>query len=293
MAEILLHIGYRKAASTFIRAWFHFHPELKIQPLAAFDPAQPVDEGLRHLVFSEAFLLFKGYDKPRNIANLKAFQREQCAMLYSRFPGAHILLITREPEKTIHSEYSEYIKNGGFHTFDEMKHDPLAQEYFTGHYDFNFVIGLYRDTFGADRMTVLPMELLEDNPEQFVTHLEQRLGLTHFDFPYHKRNPSLTDAQLQAFRKISSLIWKCTWIFGKKGRKMVYYLYIRYLEKNSYSNRKLRLPIYLMTRRKSPAREERQIPPELLEKMKSNATILRTYPIYERYLDKYCDLADS
>lgn len=289
MTDVLLHIGYRKAASTFIRAWFHFHPELKIQPVNGFDASDDSDGSLRYFVFSEAFLLFKGNDRPRNIENLQNFQREKCAELKALFPDAKILLITRAPEKCIYSEYSEYIKNGGFNTFDQMKNDPLAQEYFIGHYNYNFVIDLYQNTFGAENMVILPMELLEDQPEQFVLHIEQKLGITHHDFPYHKRNPSRTPRQLWAFRKISLFVWKSTAIFGKK-RKVVFYLYMKYLEKESYSNKKLRIPIYLLSFFKKNEQEKMIIPADLLVKMKQNAEILKSCPLYENYLDRYCEV---
>ncbi len=288
MQHNLIHIGYRKAASTFLRDWFYFHPALKLHSVDAIAELAHPKDGVEYFVYSEAFLLFKGNDRPRNIENLQKFQREKCLELKEKLIGAKILLITRAPEQCVFSEYSEYIKNGGFNSFNEMKNDVLAQEYFIGYYNLNFVIELYEQTFGKENMIVLPMEMLEEDPHQFVVHLEKSLKIEHFDFPYHKRNPSRSAKQLWAFRTISLFVWSSTAIFGKY-RKGLYYLYVKYLEKESYKNKKLSIPISILSIFKSKPAEEMCVPETLLKQMKQNNTILKNHALFDKFSSKYFD----
>jgi hypothetical protein len=286
MQHNLIHIGYRKAASTFLRDWFYFHPALKLQSVDSIAELSHPTDGFQYFVYSEAFLLFKANDRPRNIENLQKFQREKCEELKQKLNGSKILLITRAPEQCVFSEYSEFIKNGGFKSYNEMKDDALAQEYFIGYYNINFVIELYEQAFGKENMIVLPMELLEEDPHQFVVQLEKSLKIEHFDFQYHKRNPSRSPKQLWAFRKISLFVWRCTAIFGKY-RKGLYYLYVKYLEKESYKNKKLSIPITILSVFKWKSVEEMHVPETLLKQMKQNNTILRNYPLFENFSNKY------
>lgn len=288
MQHNLIHIGYRKAASTFLRDWFYFHPALKLHSVDSIAKLSYPKEGLQYFVYSEAFLLFKGNDRPRNIENLQKFQREKCKELKQKLNGSKILLITRAPEQCVFSEYSEFIKNGGFKSFNEMKNDSLAQEYFIGYYNLNFIIELYEQAFGKENMIVLPMEILEEDPHQFLVLLEKYLKIEHFDFSYHKRNPSRSPKQLWAFRKISLFVWRCSAIFGKYS-KGLYYLYVKYLEKESYKNKKLSIPINILSVFKWKSVERMRVPETLLAEMKQNNTILKNYPLFENFSDKYFD----
>lgn len=285
MKNKLIHIGYRKAASTFLRDWFFFHPSLHLQPYSQ-EPDLAEVQSNDYLVFSEAFLLFRGNDRPRTIENLQQFQREKCRELKAKFPTAKILLIARSPEKSIVSEYSEYIKNGGMQTFDSMKNDPLHQAYFLGHYNYNFVIELYTNAFGKESVLVLPMELLQDRPTQFIKELETFLDVPHVEFAHHKRNSSRTPNQLWAFRMISLFVWRMTAVFGKK-RKGIYYVYMRYLEKESYTNKKLAIPIKLLLLFKWKKEPVFEVPRALLIELKNQAQCLQTFPYFDSYSNEY------
>ena len=290
MPGILLHIGYRKAGSTFIRDWFNFHPQLKtggINVNSEFCRYNYYENKPKYFVFSDAFLLFKGDTPPRTIKNLKKYQQDTCTLLKELFPAGKILLITRSPENCITSEYSEYVKNGGIKDFDELQTNPEAMEYFIGYYDYNFAINLYCNAFGKENVIVLPLELLEDTPDIFIKTIEHRLGLEHYDFSYNRRNPSLSANKLSALRKISSLVYQYTRIFGKKG-ELLYNRYVQYLGKESYNNNKFRLIISVMTLFKKQKKQKIKVPEELTNEMKSTASVLEEYPLFKKYLIKYC-----
>lgn len=290
MSNSLLHVGYRKAGSTFIRDWFYTHPELKMGGMninSEFCRYDYYEKRPKYFVFTDAFLLFKGNSPSRSIANLKKYQRDTCLFLKELFPLGKVLLITRSPETSIPSEYSEHIKNGGTLTFQELITNPEAIEYFIGYYDYNYSINLYNQTFGKENIIVLPMELLESSPDVFITTIEDRLGLLHHEFAYNKRNPSLPANKLAALRKISMLVKRVSKLFGEYGNNILG-SYISYLGKESYSNNKFPLLIGLVSLLSKQPTSNTIVPEDLVRKIKSNATVLKDYPEFQNYLAKYC-----
>ncbi len=291
MSGVLIHIGFRKAGSTFIRDWFNSHPQLKtggININAEFCRFESDNKWPEYFVLSGAFLLFKGDAPPRSIANLKKYQRETCVRLKELFPAAKILMITRSPETSITSEYSEYIKNGGTLTFNELTTNPEAIEYFIGYYDYNYTINLYCEAFGAENVIVLPFELLEDAPDFFIEKLEDQLGLERYNFPPHKRNPSIPYDKLMAFRRISIMIYKMAGMLGEKNKKYLTKKYTQYLERESYKNQKFSFVIKVISLFGKENTERIMPPAELINGIRKNADILKKFPLFEKYLIKYC-----
>lgn len=241
----------------------------------------------KYFVFSDAFLLFKGSAVKRTITNLKRYQSNTCAHLKQLFPSAKVLVITRSPETSIPSEYSEHIKNGGTLTFDELMSNAEAIEHFIGYYNYNFAINLYCNNFGKENVFVLPMEFLEEEPEQFIKTIEDKLGLSHHDFKYHKRNSSLPAYKLDALRKISRFVHSTTKLLGKKG-EIIFGMYIMYMGKESYKNNKFSFLISLLSLFSKKNSEKIIAPEKLVNDIKANASVLKGYPCFENYIHKYC-----
>jgi hypothetical protein len=62
---------------------------------------------------------------------------------------------------------------------------------------------------------------------------------------------------------------------------------VKYLEKESYKNKKLSIPITILSVFKWKSVEEMHVPETLLKQMKQNNTILRNYPLFENFSNKY------
>lgn len=294
MTDILLHIGYRKAATTYMKDWFYFHPELRFNfgTFGGFSNTSDIckfnaiDEKIKYLVLSDSFTQYYGDSPEKSKKNIRKFQTDTCLLLKKLFPAAKILIITRAAETAMLSEYSEYVKLGGVFNQEELIHKNETIEYFDGFLDYDFLINMYCNTFGKDNLIILPYELLNDDPGLFINTLEENLGLNHYDYTYQKRNPSLPDKKLWAFQKISRFVYQITGLFGTKGAN-TFKKYQKRLEKKSYENNKFVFLIFLITLFSKAPPHKKVITEEFLIQFKRNASFVNDYPLFDPYISKY------
>lgn len=103
--------------------------------------------------------------------------RDRCMIaerLHATFPDARVLLVIREQRNLIRSMYNQHIKSGGVeslrHYFAEPDH-VRKPSFSLQIYEFDRLVGFYRDLFGHDRVLVLPMEMLAKQPQDFVDRI--------------------------------------------------------------------------------------------------------------------------
>jgi len=208
----LIHIGYPKTGSTFLQHWFMANPQLAyaVGGLAGFrSVGHVVKEGatgrrqVRCRVTSE-----EGLAMPRShpwqppALDLSEAQAEVCAILAETFPDARILLVTRGFRSMILSVYAEWVRRGldlGIADFCARMAETTGGDLL----DYDHVVSLYRRAFGADRLLILPYELLRDDPAAFVRELEAWLGLDHFPPQPGRVNPAISSHELYWFPRIS------------------------------------------------------------------------------------------
>jgi hypothetical protein len=297
MAGVLIHIGYRKAASTFIKEWFSKHPQLyfsskkitgfsKTTDIFKFiDSNNPID--FKYFVLSENFTLYRGPKPEKTKKNIQEYQANSCNLLYSLFPNAKILIVTRAPESSILSEYNESIKNGGHCSFKELLSSPSAYTYFECISDYNFTIKLFYNTFGIHNVIVLPYELLKDNPDSFIDHLAQSLKIEPFSAISSRLNSSLSPNDTFWHLKISKAIYTLSKPFGKFGNKS-YHTYCNWLEKRDIHKKSFFILIKILTFLFGKKNKHIDIPEQLTEQLKISLEILNNIPEYQKYLDLYC-----
>lgn len=221
MAGHLLHIGYTKAASSFLQQWFMETPQLhyRHQTFFGFERCPHIYEAIHQQQLSEVkywvtsdedFAFWKG---PINIVGIqlqdypvKAYQREMAATLRSLIPEATVLMVTRGFAGIMRSAYSQYIRVGGILTFQQWlnAYKHLMQDF----WDYDFVYNIYTEAFGTEQVMVLPYELLADDPQQFVQHISRRLGLeAAVDLP-QVVNASLSAEKLAQYRGLSNKFYR-------------------------------------------------------------------------------------
>jgi hypothetical protein len=217
MTRHLLHIGYAKAASNFLRRWFAAHPQIafahggfggfaRISDAAA--PAALSSEPPRLRVSSSELLATPHADVAEQVRYGRdgdAFRSDQarvCASLAGLFPTAEVLIVTRGFGSMIFSSYSQYVRTGGADGLAEFARGAQAR----GAWHYDRLIGLYAGAFGADRVIALPWELLRDRPAAFVSRLEEKLGLDAGPVPQERPNPGLSHAELAAQLRLTRLL---------------------------------------------------------------------------------------
>lgn len=295
----LIHIGYAKAGSTFLRSWFAQHPQLAYVPggVAGFRDvysmvqasASPAPQPLYRVTSAEAFatpIVGFGQDSLDHEAiqrnSMPNAQTRACNLLAHLFPTAHILIVTRGFRSMMLSSYSQYLRTGGLASLAALaalagSSGAVKQ----APWNYDFVIRLYRDAFGDAKVIVLPYELLRDDPEAFLGEIAGRLGLADIGVPPGRLNPSLSPTELAWYPRIGRRIR--TLPLGGRGRRKAWQLYVRAVLMN-----RLRGPIALLQRARPVAlAHDAGLTSELIDGFRGFATGLRDEPVYRAYARDY------
>lgn len=305
MAQHLIHIGYPKAGSTFLQSWFERHPQLHYAPggLGGFHDvyslARPANRACKYYVTS-----FEGLSMPHETAGrlrldfglpkaaapdpVKTHQADACALLHDLYPRSQILIVTRGFKSMVMSAYSQSVRMGARRHLHEMceelsnRLDNESQHYF----DYDYLIGLYKDTFGSANVVVVPYELLRDDSKHFLRLIETRLGLQHLDFDPGPINPSLSPHELYWYPVISRLVADMALRFGNKAYNRIYGWYVGKTLEN-----RLR-PLITLLRVAAPKKKITEVDffDSVLSRCKGRATFASSDPLYASYRADYlCD----
>ena len=302
MAQHLIHVGYPKAGSTFLQAWFEQHPELRYAPggVGGFRDVYAMcrmpDTSYRYYVTSSEGLstphgstgglqLEGGGERGGLPERIKEAQADVCTLLRTLFPGSRVLLVTRGFRDVILSGYSQYVRSGGTQHLDGMIRDladRLADD--AGHYyDYDYLVGLYAAAFGAENVIVLPYELLRDDQPRFLAVLEERLGLSHREVQLGRVNASLSPEELYWYPVISRAVSAAASRLGGRRSARVYRWYVR----GTFESR-LR-PLVRLLERVKPGRRVsvKDFPENVLRYCEGKASRLRGDPLYAPYAAEY------
>lgn len=295
MASTLLHIGYIKSGSTYLQKWFSAHPAMYYQPhsIAGFYNADdlgfyaekptPIHECF--VLSSEDLSVWKSNGSITSITqppdyNPKAYQEKMCATLKAVYPQGKVLIVTRGYTSIIASFYAEYLNGGGVLKFHELQ--KAFGGFLVQMLDYSYVVSIYRQTFGADNVIVLPFELLRDKPAEFLSLIETRLGIKQkFSFSADKVNAAMDWQTLTAYRKVSKLLLNVSRILPQGAKQQVFQWYgkrlasVRPLPEMKFIARFISNDINL------------QGSDELLQTLKGKAELLRNEVLYQPYLKEY------
>ena len=293
MTPHLIHVGYPKTGSNYLRRWFAAHPEIAFAAggLAGFrdiyqlagDAALPGEVPLVRVTSSENLAVpgpgpAAGDQPPGH--DLVAAQERACALLQSLFADAHILIVTRGFRTATWSGFSQYVRAGGdperFALFEPHRSGPASR----GGWDYNQLIGLYRRAFGG-RVIVLPYELLRDDPDRFLREIEAPFGLSRFPAPAGRANPSLSPEELCWYPRLTRIVR--TLPVGERLRGLALRAYLP-----AMMNRRLHPLVRLLQRIRplAPLTID-SIPPEAIDRFRGRAESLRGNPLYADYAEDY------
>ena len=302
MTRHLIHIGYPKTGSTFLQEWFERHPDFRYAPAGlggfrnVYEVARPAHGAHKYFVTS-----FEGLSTPHETAGevridfggartfrdeaVKENQRAVCATLKSLFPGSRVLIMTRGFRGMILSAYSQSVRMGARLHLAEMCRELAARlgDDARHYYDYDFLIGLYAEAFGAENVLVVPYELLRDDQSKFLAVLESRLGVSHSEVELGRVNPSLTPEELYWYPVISRAVSSAAARLGQSRRERVYAWYVRRTLDN-----KLRLLVSVLARLRPGRRiNVADFPEEILAYCVGRAERLRDDPLYAPYAAEY------
>lgn len=288
----LLHVGYPKAGSTFLQKWFEKHPQTVFRHggLGGFnhlhDMLQASEEldtdRYKYYVTSSEFFAVGAPSQLSN-SSLDFYLNNPeiyCNFLNSFFPNSKILIVTRGFKEIVKSGYAQQIKNGGISDYHII---PSDHSHYINSLNYNRLINIYQQKFGADNVIILPYELLRDNAEEFLQKLQFKLDLD----PIHY-NPGIVNARSSAadlywMLKLNRFLNRFRKILGDKIFFKIYRRHVHYNHHNKYKFifRILRLIF------KSKSLEELLISDEILSVFSKFATKLETDKLYKPYSRDY------
>jgi hypothetical protein len=291
----LVHIGWAKAGSSFLQKWFGAHPQIAFshKGIAGFEDvfdlarqaAAPREIPCR-VTSAEALNTPQPLVGRSNVDHdlladydAHAAQVRGCRLLRRLFPSATILIVTRSPPAILLSAYSQYVRSGGDRSFADFCGLAAISGCW---WDYDHVIRLYEDAFGAENVLLLPYEGLRDDPESFCGLVGARLGVAPEPVSRKPHNPSIGAASLAWYPRLTRLL---NWL-PRQG--IVRRLYSRAIVEDRLA------PVAALLQRIRPLEipDTADIPPDLLRTLISQCESLRTRPSHAPYLREY-GLADA
>ncbi|MEM0982928.1 MAG: sulfotransferase [Planctomycetota bacterium] len=229
----LLHIGVRKAASTFLQSWFANHDgvsyttrrDLVEEALRRVLPADVLSEvlgesrvnrayrprresGRTPVISNEHFAMFAYGTELMTPDQILGVLKAGRDVLAETYPDARILMVTRAPAKWVVSAYNQHIRwpsrTSSFPAF-VRKH----VHYFRVNLNYRLIRDLYAEAFGADRVLVLPQEMLRDNQAGFLGAIESFAGIegeVEEAFDFLPKNASFSDAETEKLRMLRTVL---------------------------------------------------------------------------------------
>lgn len=288
MSGHLIHVGFPKTGSTFLRRWFREHPQLtyleggiagfgNVYEIARAAVASQMDVRYR-VTSSESFTAphrdtgrdHQGHD---NAIDPALSQENVCGLLAQLFPNASVLIVTRGFRSMIFSSFSQYVRSGASVTLEKFVTHPLIER----PWDYDRIIGLYRSAFGTEKVLVMPYELLRDDVDRFVRALEERLGLAHHAATYGRMNPALSPAEMYWYPRVNRLVEGLP--IGSRLKR----IYARGIFRNRFRAAAAMLQRFRPGTPVSAA----AIPEQLIAAYRAKAQTLRENPLYAPYANDY------
>lgn len=188
-SDVILHVGYPKAASTWLQRCVFIpalgyqnpwptHDNLAVEhftltPKPAFDPAKVRESFLAACSGGAApAISHEALAGDPIMGRYHGF--ESAERLAATFHGARVIVFFRAQETYAYSAWSEHVRRGGLSTIDAYidnknvrpGYRPFCPDEFL---KYDMLVGFYARLFGGDRVLALPMEALRD--QQAIKHL--------------------------------------------------------------------------------------------------------------------------
>lgn len=295
MTGHLIHIGFPKTGSNYLRAWFRRHPQLEYAGggIAGFQnvyqmakrAALPASSVRYHVTSAEHFSIpnpnagdpVHTFERHR-WTNVPEAQNAMCDLLAGLFGSARVLCVTRGFRTMIVSSYSEFVRSGGTMDFPEFC-DSIRLN--PGVWDYDRMLATYRRAFSPAQVKFMPYELLQDDPAGFTRALEAWLEIDRCEAHAGRIHPAVAPEALVWYPRITRAVLRAP--IGGRLRKRLFTWHIGQTMAGRY-----RHPLRL-ARRLFPAApiDGSSVPDSCLEIFRGKADALQHDPLYAPYAADY------
>jgi len=244
-ADILIHIGYHKTASTWLQHQVFEQPQtgflraLKkgqikdqiVQPHSLQFEAEQAREFYKQLEAEQSKSQISVVSSERLSGNPHSGgydSKEIATRLKAVFPKAKVLIAIREQVSAIASCYLQYVKFGGPCSLASYL-EPVARGSQTvpgfsfGHFDYHKLISYYIELFGRDSVLVLPYEIFRTSPQDFCDRITDFAGAQKLsELPYNKvTNKRISTFSAKFARRLNTVFSKTAFNPGALDLPMI------------------------------------------------------------------------
>ena len=232
----LVHIGYHKTGSRWLRFLFFGNPRTGFGWVDKNGPDHPVRRlvGARSLEFdAEAsraeFSPLLERIEAEGLSPVVSFERfsgnpfsggydskEIADRLASVFPGSRVLMVVREQRSMIVSTYKQYVREGGALSPTKFMTPPTSRSmripwFDFRHFEYDRLLAYYRSLFAPEAVLALTYEQFVADPRTFVAEIarfagkplsEEALDSLRFD---RKTNPGPPATAIAARRMLNGI----------------------------------------------------------------------------------------
>ncbi len=206
--DVLIHIGFHKTGTTWMQNHLFESDNNAFEPLSLYPKGQStlaqdfvvdkegymlspfdgnmkvIQDELKNLFDKKPQLKYKipiiSHERLSGNPHAGGFDAEKISrVLQYVFPQAKVLITIREQSSFLLSNYFQYLKIGGTHSIDRYLNTTYdgKRPYFSPHHiDYRWIVANYFELFGRDRVLVLPYELFNNNPKNFLLKLGYFIG---------------------------------------------------------------------------------------------------------------------
>jgi hypothetical protein len=172
MTNIVLHLGLHKTGTSFLQA--EIFPKIKnvnIPRNGAFRYGTKIDENKLNIISDEE-LSVNPHLPPYHFQYLGPNQRFVIAeRLNLLFPKAKIILGIREKNSWLRSVYSQYVKGGGIHNYDNFIKNVFDKDFLNFEKYIQHLKTLFKDVL------IYHFEDLKKDPNNFVKNICDFIGV--------------------------------------------------------------------------------------------------------------------
>jgi hypothetical protein len=238
MSPILIHIGYHKTGSGWLRRVFFVNPDTGFGWIGKSKMSHPV----RRLVAAgpfeyDAAASRREFDpllqrvESEGLVPVIAFERlaghpfsggydskEIANRLAETFPEGRVLIVIREQRSMILSTYKQYVRQGGTLSLAHFMEPPISKSlpvpgFDLRYFEYDHLLTHYRRLFGPDAVLALTYEQFHADPVAFVGEIARfagqpiESGLLR-SLPFETiSNPSPSAAEIGLLRRLNRLSW--------------------------------------------------------------------------------------
>jgi hypothetical protein len=231
----ILHIGFSKCASTYLRALFRAQPSVhmvfksgfftpflqKDMTFAQYEALFRDDSGVINIE-SDEHLTLPGIHPQLGVRTTSLEQFEQVAnAIRQHLPHVKIIMIIRSQASLIVSRYSEYLITGGSLGFDELA-DRLMDDgsgrnlYFQNYY--SRIVDILENRFPRSNLLVLLQEAMREDPDRTATVITDFLtvdSLHEMKGGLRSERRSLSLAGMRVLRLLNRMLVKRSSVGGE------------------------------------------------------------------------------